>query len=53
MEEEFLEDDDRVKFSRILAGLKAQADITLLSLGVMDEAGMHELTKDIRGSNER
>ena len=40
---DWLEDNDRVKFSRILAGLKAQSNIELMSLGVMGTEGMREL----------
>ena len=43
LEDEWLEDDDRVKFSRILAALKENNSITYLELGVMGHAAMKEL----------
>ena len=43
LDEEFLEDDDRVKFSRILAALKENSAITYLELGTMDLEAMREL----------
>ena len=42
-DEEYLEDDDRVKFSRILAALKENSAITLMELGTMDIDAMREL----------
>ena len=33
IEEEMVEEDDRIKFSRILAGLKQRSNITYLELG--------------------
>ena len=42
-ENEWLEDNDRVKFSRILAGLKSQSNIEYISLGVMGIEAMREL----------
>eukprot|EP00942_MAST-04A_sp_MAST-4A-sp1_P006235 g6235.t1 len=53
VEEEFLEDDDRVKFSRILAALKETSSITYLELGTMDIEAMRELiakTLDVKTS---
>ena len=43
MAEEFLEDDDRIKFTRILSALKEQEDIKLLSLSGMSKDAMKEL----------
>eukprot|EP00942_MAST-04A_sp_MAST-4A-sp1_P014921 g14921.t1 len=43
IEDEWLEDDDRVKFSRILAALKANSSITYLELGTMGMDAMKEL----------
>ena len=42
-ENDFIEDNDRVKFSRILSGLKSQTNIELMSLGVMGSEAMREL----------
>ena len=42
-ENEFVEDDDRVKFSRILAALKENSSITYLELGTMGLEAMREL----------
>ena len=36
IEEEMVEEDDRIKFSRILAGLKQRSNITYLELGKME-----------------
>lgn len=43
LDNEFLEDDDRVKFSRILAALKENSAITLMELGTMELDSMREL----------
>jgi len=43
IEDEWLEDDDRVKFSRILAALKKDSTITYLELGTMGLDSMREL----------
>ncbi len=43
LDEEFIEDDDRVKFSRILAALKENSAITLLELGTMGVEAMRSL----------
>ena len=43
IENEFVEDDDRVKFSRILAALKENSSITYLELGTMGIEAMREL----------
>ena len=43
IEDEWLEDDDRIKFSRILAALKENGNIALLELGTMDNSTMREL----------
>ena len=43
VEDSWLEDDDRVKFSRILAALKANSSITYLELGTMGMDAMKEL----------
>ena len=42
-QEAWLEDDDRVKFSRILAALKENSSITYLELGTMGFEPMREL----------
>ena len=43
LEDDWLEDDDRIKFSRILATLKENSAITLMELGIMDHNTMREL----------
>eukprot|EP00942_MAST-04A_sp_MAST-4A-sp1_P003825 g3825.t1 len=43
LEDDWLEDDDRIKFSRILAALKENSAITLMGLGIMDHNTMREL----------
>lgn len=43
LEDEWLEDDDRIKFSRILASLKENSTITYLELGTMGQNAMQEL----------
>ncbi len=43
VDDEFVEDDDRVKFSRILAALKENSAITLMELGTMGIEAMREL----------
>ncbi len=52
-ENEFVEDDDRIKFSRILAALKHNSSITYLELGTMGLEAMRELvakTLDVTSS---
>ena len=43
IEEEMVEEDDRIKFSRILAGLKQRSNITYLELGKMEIESTREL----------
>ena len=43
VDDEFVEDDDRVKFSRIPAALKENSAITLMELGTMGIEAMREL----------
>ena len=54
LEDQWLEDDDRVKFSRILAALKENSSISLLELGTMDHESMRELiAKTLVVDNEK
>ena len=43
IENEYIEDDDRIKFSRILAALKENSSITFMELGTMGMEAMREL----------
>ncbi len=54
LEDQWLEDDDRVKFSRILAALKDNSNISLMELGTMNYDTMRTLiakTLEVSGDN--